>query len=176
MTRQAVAKQLGALADAGLLHATRVGRETRYEVTPQPLGDAAAWLVEMGGRWDERLAALGQSPWLGPEPLDSPAAALAAIAEAVVQPVSPCCQNSHASGTSRKPPHHSGRAGSPSLAELGHAPLEPVARLDRPALRRGDRRQPRAERPRARSTHPTPPSGTRATAPSTRTCRPSGSQ
>src|SRR5947209_3356732 len=61
VTRQAVAKQLGALADAGLLRATRVGRETRYAVTPQPLGDAAAWLVEMGGRWDERLAALGRS-------------------------------------------------------------------------------------------------------------------
>jgi len=61
VTRQAVAKQLSALADAGLLHATRVGRETRYTVTPQPLGDAAEWLVEMGGRWDERLAALGRS-------------------------------------------------------------------------------------------------------------------
>ena len=61
ITRQAVAKQLGALADAGLLRATRVGRETRYAVTPQPLGDAAEWLVEMGGRWDERLAALGRS-------------------------------------------------------------------------------------------------------------------
>ncbi|MGH2935315.1 MAG: ArsR/SmtB family transcription factor [Gaiellaceae bacterium] len=61
VTRQAVAKQLALLADAGLLHATRVGRETRYEVTPQPLGDAAAWLVQVGARWDERLAALGKS-------------------------------------------------------------------------------------------------------------------
>jgi DNA-binding transcriptional ArsR family regulator len=61
VTRQAVAKQLGTLAEAGLLHATRIGRETRYEVTPQPLGDAAQWLLEMGARWDERLAALGKS-------------------------------------------------------------------------------------------------------------------
>ena len=61
VTRQAVAKQLCALADAGLLRATRVGRETRYAVTPQPLGDAAEWLVEVGARWDERLAALGRS-------------------------------------------------------------------------------------------------------------------
>jgi len=61
VTRQAVAKQLGALADAGLLHATRVGRETRYRVTPQPLGEAAAWLVEVGAQWDERLAALARS-------------------------------------------------------------------------------------------------------------------
>ena len=61
ITRQAVAKQLGTLADAGLLRATRFGRETRYAVTPQPLGDAAEWLVEVGARWDERLAALGRS-------------------------------------------------------------------------------------------------------------------
>ena len=58
VTRQAVAKQLGALADAGLLRARRVGRETRYEVTPRPLADAAAWLVAVGAAWDERLARL----------------------------------------------------------------------------------------------------------------------
>jgi DNA-binding transcriptional ArsR family regulator len=61
VTRQAVAKQLGALADAGLVHATRVGRETRYEVTPESLREAAAWLVEVGAEWDERLAALGRT-------------------------------------------------------------------------------------------------------------------
>ncbi|MDE3025645.1 MAG: winged helix-turn-helix transcriptional regulator [Acidobacteriota bacterium] len=61
VTRQAVAKQLGTLADAGLLRATRVGRETRFQVTPQPLGDAAAWLIEVGAQWDARLAALGRS-------------------------------------------------------------------------------------------------------------------
>lgn len=61
VTRQAVAKQLAALADAGLLGSTRVGRETRYRVTPEPLGEAAAWLAEVGGRWDDRLAALGRS-------------------------------------------------------------------------------------------------------------------
>ena len=58
VTRQAVAKQLATLADAGLLRARREGRETRYEVTPAPLGNAMAWMVDVGGRWDERLAAL----------------------------------------------------------------------------------------------------------------------
>lgn len=58
VTRQAVAKQLGALAEAGLLRATRVGRETRYEVTPRPLADAAAWLAGVGAAWDVRLARL----------------------------------------------------------------------------------------------------------------------
>jgi DNA-binding transcriptional ArsR family regulator len=61
VTRQAVAKQLTALADAGLLRSTRSGRETRYEVTPEPLQDAVAWMVEVGSRWDERLARLGES-------------------------------------------------------------------------------------------------------------------
>jgi len=61
VTRQAVSKQLSALADAGLLRATRSGRETRYEVTPEPLGEAVAWIAEVGGRWDERLSALGRS-------------------------------------------------------------------------------------------------------------------
>jgi DNA-binding transcriptional ArsR family regulator len=61
ITRQAVAKQLTTLADAGLLQATRSGRETRYEVTPGPLEDAVAWMVQVGARWDDRLAALRTS-------------------------------------------------------------------------------------------------------------------
>ncbi len=61
VTRQAVAKQLGALADAGLVHSTRIGRETRYAVTPEALREAAAWLVEVGAEWDDRLSALGRS-------------------------------------------------------------------------------------------------------------------
>jgi DNA-binding transcriptional ArsR family regulator len=61
VTRQAVAKQLATLADAGLLRATRAGRETRYEVTPEPLGDAVAWMVSVGAQWDERLARLGRA-------------------------------------------------------------------------------------------------------------------
>ena len=59
VTRQAVSKQLNALADAGLLRAERHGRETRYAVTPEPLGAAMAWIADVGGRWDDRLAALG---------------------------------------------------------------------------------------------------------------------
>jgi DNA-binding transcriptional ArsR family regulator len=60
VTRQAVAKQLATLADAGLLEARREGRETRYVVTPEPLGDAMAWIVDVGGRWDDRLSRLGR--------------------------------------------------------------------------------------------------------------------
>jgi DNA-binding transcriptional ArsR family regulator len=61
VTRQAVAKQLAALAEAGLLRSSRAGRETRYAVTAEPLGDAVAWMVEVGAAWDERLAKLGRA-------------------------------------------------------------------------------------------------------------------
>jgi len=58
VTRQAVSKHLAALGEAGLVESQRAGRETRYSLTPGPLGDALAWMERIGGRWDERLARL----------------------------------------------------------------------------------------------------------------------
>jgi DNA-binding transcriptional ArsR family regulator len=58
ISRQAVVKHLTALADAGLLDRERAGREVHYSVTPAPLSDAVAWMADVGGQWDERLAAL----------------------------------------------------------------------------------------------------------------------
>jgi DNA-binding transcriptional ArsR family regulator len=58
VTRQAVAKHLGQLRSAGLVSATRSGRETRYSLTPAPLGGALDWMERVGTEWDERLAAL----------------------------------------------------------------------------------------------------------------------
>jgi len=46
MTRQAVAKHLATLADAGLVESERQGRETRYRLT------------QAGAEWDDRLDAL----------------------------------------------------------------------------------------------------------------------
>ncbi len=60
VTRQAVAKHLAALAEAGLVEGRRLGRETRYELTPAPLGEAMAWMANVGARWDSRLEALGR--------------------------------------------------------------------------------------------------------------------
>ncbi len=60
VTRQAVAKHLVALREAGLVEATRCGRETRYALTPEPLAAASRWIEEVGAAWDERLAALKQ--------------------------------------------------------------------------------------------------------------------
>ena len=61
VTRQAVAKHLGVLAGAGLVASRRAGRETRYAPTPQPLGDAIAWMADLGAQWDARLARLQRS-------------------------------------------------------------------------------------------------------------------
>ena len=58
VTRQAVAKHLAALSEAGLVERRREGRETRYELTPEPLGDAMEWMAGVGAEWDARLAAL----------------------------------------------------------------------------------------------------------------------
>ncbi|HEY3960932.1 MAG TPA: metalloregulator ArsR/SmtB family transcription factor [Gaiellaceae bacterium] len=48
ITRQAVAKHLATLADAGLVESQRQGRETRYHLT------------RMGEEWDDRLGALAR--------------------------------------------------------------------------------------------------------------------
>lgn len=58
ISRQAVTKHLVQLASAGLVAPTREGRETRYRITPEPLEDAVAWIVQAGGEWDDRLARL----------------------------------------------------------------------------------------------------------------------
>ncbi len=58
VSRQAVQKHLAALADAGLVATRRSGREVLYRSTPAPMSEAVAWMAEVGGAWDERLAAL----------------------------------------------------------------------------------------------------------------------
>jgi DNA-binding transcriptional ArsR family regulator len=58
ITRQAVEKHLAVLSRAGLVARKRRGREARYELTPAPLADAASWIAEVGGEWDDTLARL----------------------------------------------------------------------------------------------------------------------
>ena len=60
ITRQAIAKHLGALERAGLVEPHREGRETRYRLTPEPLDGAIAWMEEVGARWDRSLARLSE--------------------------------------------------------------------------------------------------------------------
>jgi DNA-binding transcriptional ArsR family regulator len=58
VTRQAVAKHLGALRDAGLVEPRRQGRETLYRLRGEPLEEAAAWITRVGAEWDARLERL----------------------------------------------------------------------------------------------------------------------
>jgi DNA-binding transcriptional ArsR family regulator len=58
ITRQAVAKHLAVLDRAGLVESERHGRETRYRLAPDPLGDAQRWIEQTGASWDRRLARL----------------------------------------------------------------------------------------------------------------------
>ncbi|HLU42519.1 MAG TPA: metalloregulator ArsR/SmtB family transcription factor [Microthrixaceae bacterium] len=59
ITRQAVAKHLAHLVEAGLLVAEEPeGRRVRYRARPEPLRAALAWLSALANRWDDRLDAL----------------------------------------------------------------------------------------------------------------------
>ncbi len=60
ISRQAIAKHLRALMQAGLLTCVQEGRETQYRLSPQPLGSAMRWMASAGARWDGRLARLQQ--------------------------------------------------------------------------------------------------------------------
>lgn len=61
ISRQAVTKHLTSLSEAGLLERERAGRDVRYRVTPAPLSEAMAWMADVGGQWDDRLARLAQT-------------------------------------------------------------------------------------------------------------------
>jgi DNA-binding transcriptional ArsR family regulator len=58
VTRQAVAKHLAVLAEAGLVEPSRDGRETYWRLTPRPFEVAALWMAAVGAEWDRRLDAL----------------------------------------------------------------------------------------------------------------------
>jgi len=58
LTRQAVVKHLGALADAGMVAKHRHGREVRYQLESAPLGEASHWLTTLSARWEQRLLQL----------------------------------------------------------------------------------------------------------------------
>ncbi|MBA3431532.1 MAG: winged helix-turn-helix transcriptional regulator [Actinobacteria bacterium] len=58
VTRQAVAKHLDALDEAGLVSYRRAGREKRYTLTPAPLSEAMTWMADVGAEWDDRLQSL----------------------------------------------------------------------------------------------------------------------
>jgi DNA-binding transcriptional ArsR family regulator len=55
VTRQAVTKHLEALAQAGLLRDTRVGRERLWELEPKRLAQARDCLDQIAAQWDDAI-------------------------------------------------------------------------------------------------------------------------
>jgi len=58
ISRQAVAKHLAVLADAGLVSRSRPGRDVRLRVDAAGLAATAEWLAALAADWDVRLAAI----------------------------------------------------------------------------------------------------------------------
>ncbi len=58
VTRQAVAKHLRVLEDAGLVRVTRDGRKTVWELEPRRLQQARAYLDIISSQWDDALGRL----------------------------------------------------------------------------------------------------------------------
>jgi DNA-binding transcriptional ArsR family regulator len=58
ITRQGILKHLTILEDAGLVAVHQRGREKRYTLTPEPLGELEQWIKDIGAKWDQRLLRL----------------------------------------------------------------------------------------------------------------------
>jgi len=58
ITRQAIAKHLAVLQQAGLVEPVRVGRELRYRVLGAELSAIAQHLDAIGAEWDQRLSTI----------------------------------------------------------------------------------------------------------------------
>jgi DNA-binding transcriptional ArsR family regulator len=58
VTRQAITKHLRMMEAAGLVHVTREGRETLWELEPRRLEDARRYLDAISAQWDGALARL----------------------------------------------------------------------------------------------------------------------
>ena len=56
VSRQAVVKHLAVLDAAGLVSASRAGREVRYAVRTAAVDATARWMAALAAGWDRRLA------------------------------------------------------------------------------------------------------------------------
>lgn len=59
ISRQALTKHLGTLADVGLVKAQRQGREVLYAFDPTPLASLQEYLDAVSAQWDKKLGDLG---------------------------------------------------------------------------------------------------------------------
>jgi DNA-binding transcriptional ArsR family regulator len=58
LTRQAVTKHLRVLETARLVRSVREGRESRFELDPEPIASAREYLDGVSEQWDQALARL----------------------------------------------------------------------------------------------------------------------
>jgi len=58
LTRQAITKHLRVLQRAGIVHSTRAGRESLFELDPQPMQQMQDYLNLVSRQWDQALARL----------------------------------------------------------------------------------------------------------------------
>ena len=58
LTRQAITKHLHVLQDAGLVAASRVGRESRFAARRETIDQARAYLDRVSRQWDDTLGRL----------------------------------------------------------------------------------------------------------------------
>lgn len=58
ITRQGLLKHLHVLEQAGLVAIQQRGREKRYTLNPEPLGDINEWINQISAQWDQRLSRL----------------------------------------------------------------------------------------------------------------------
>ncbi|MGD9880198.1 MAG: ArsR/SmtB family transcription factor [Reyranella sp.] len=58
LTRQAVTKHLRVLEGAGVVRATRSGRESLFTLDPGPIDDARDYLAQVSRHWDNALSRL----------------------------------------------------------------------------------------------------------------------
>ncbi|NNM74723.1 ArsR/SmtB family transcription factor [Enterovirga aerilata] len=58
LSRQAVTRHLRVLEAAGLVSSIRIGRESRFRLTPEPLGEIRSYLDRVSAHWDEALGRL----------------------------------------------------------------------------------------------------------------------
>ncbi len=58
LTRQAITKHLRVLESVGMVHSVRTGRESRFELDPEPMEEMKKYLDLVSEQWDQALSRL----------------------------------------------------------------------------------------------------------------------
>lgn len=58
LTRQGVTKHLRVLQQVGIVNSSRVGRESRFTFSPEPIDQVRSYLETVSRQWDDALSRL----------------------------------------------------------------------------------------------------------------------